>query len=73
MPPLGHVNMPCRAEDGYAGFNELYQTGKVTEVACMAHSFPRQYVTAMVSTFGHGSTQVMRTAIARRGLNLPKD
>lgn len=23
--------------DGYAGFNELYRTGKVTEVACMAH------------------------------------
>lgn len=36
-------------------------------------SFPRQYVSAMVSTFGHGSTQVMRTAIARRGLGLPKD
>ena len=25
-----HVN-------GYPGFNELYRTGKVTEVACMAH------------------------------------
>ncbi|MFP6726231.1 MAG: acyl-CoA dehydrogenase family protein [Alphaproteobacteria bacterium] len=36
-------------------------------------SFPRQYVNAMVSTFGHGSTQVMRTAVARRGLNLPKE
>jgi len=36
-------------------------------------SFPRQYVNAMVSTFGHGSTQVMRTAIARRGLDLPKE
>lgn len=36
-------------------------------------SFPRQYVSAMVSTFGHGSTQVMRTAIARRGLRLPKE
>jgi len=23
--------------DGYAGFNELYRTGKVSEVACMAH------------------------------------
>jgi len=23
--------------DGYAGFNELYQTGTITEVACMAH------------------------------------
>jgi transposase len=23
--------------DGYAGFNELYQTGRVREVACMAH------------------------------------
>jgi len=36
-------------------------------------SFPRQYVSAMVSTFGHGSTQVMRTAIARRGLELPRE
>ena len=35
--------------------------------------FPRQYVSAMVSTFGHGSTQVMRTAIARRGLGLPRE
>lgn len=23
--------------DGYAGFNNLYRTGKITEVACMAH------------------------------------
>lgn len=23
--------------DGYAGFNDLYRTGKVTEMACMAH------------------------------------
>jgi transposase len=23
--------------DGYAGFNDLYKTGKITEVACMAH------------------------------------
>ena len=23
--------------DGYAGFNDLYRAGKVTEVACMAH------------------------------------
>ena len=23
--------------DGYAGFNDLYRTGKITEVACMAH------------------------------------
>ena len=36
-------------------------------------NFPRQYVNAMVSTFGHGSTQVMRTAIARRGLDLPRE
>ena len=35
-------------------------------------NFPRQYVSAMVSTFGHGSTQVMRNAIASRGLGLPK-
>ena len=35
-------------------------------------SFPKHYVSAMVSTFGHGSTQVMRDAIARRGLGLPR-
>lgn len=43
------------------------------EAAPHGGTFPRQYVGAMVSTFGHGSTQVMRTAIARRGLGLPKD
>lgn len=34
--------------------------------------FPKRYVSAMVQTFGHGSTQVMRNAIAIRGLQLPK-
>lgn len=34
--------------------------------------FAKQYVGAMVSTFGHGSVQVMRDAIARRGLGLPR-
>jgi alkylation response protein AidB-like acyl-CoA dehydrogenase len=34
--------------------------------------FSRQYVGAMVSTFAHGSVQVMRDAIARRGLGLPR-
>lgn len=43
------------------------------ETAPKGGSFPRQFVNAMVSTFGHGSTQVMRTAIARRGLGLPRD
>jgi len=42
------------------------------EMAPNGGSFPRQYVGAMVSTFGHGSTQVMRNAIASRGLGLPK-
>jgi alkylation response protein AidB-like acyl-CoA dehydrogenase len=32
----------------------------------------KQYVGAMVSTFAHGSVQVMRDAIARRGLGLPR-
>lgn len=35
-------------------------------------SFPKRYVSAMVQTFGHGSTQVMRDSIARRGLGLPR-
>lgn len=34
--------------------------------------FAKQYVGAMVSTFAHGSVQVMRDAIARRGLGLPR-
>lgn len=34
--------------------------------------FAKQYVGAMVSTFAHGSIQVMRDAIARRGLGLPR-
>lgn len=34
--------------------------------------FARQYVGAMVSTFAHGGVQVMRDAIARRGLGLPR-
>ena len=34
--------------------------------------FARQYVGAMVSTFAHRSVQVMRDAIARRGLGLPR-
>jgi alkylation response protein AidB-like acyl-CoA dehydrogenase len=34
--------------------------------------FPRQYVGAMVSTFAHGGVQVMRDAVARRGLGLPR-
>jgi len=42
------------------------------EMAPSEGAFPRQYVGAMVSTFGHGSTQVMRNAIASRGLGLPK-
>ncbi|MDA1100231.1 MAG: acyl-CoA dehydrogenase family protein [Proteobacteria bacterium] len=50
-------------------YHQLWQG----ETAPNGGSFPRQYVNAMVSTFGHGSTQVMRTAIARRGLGLPKD
>lgn len=33
----------------------------------------RQYVGAMVSTFGHGSVQAMRNQIARRGLELPQE
>lgn len=42
------------------------------EAAPDGGNFPRQYVGAMVSTFGHGSTQMMRTAIARRGLDFPR-
>ena len=27
----------CRAMDGYSGFNDLYRSGDIREVACMAH------------------------------------
>jgi alkylation response protein AidB-like acyl-CoA dehydrogenase len=37
-----------------------------------AGEFAKQYVGAMVSTFAHGGVQVMRDAIARRGLGLPR-
>jgi alkylation response protein AidB-like acyl-CoA dehydrogenase len=49
-------------------YHQLWES----ELAPNEGSFPRQYVSAMVSTFGHGSTQVMRNAIASRGLGLPK-
>ena len=29
--------MPCRAVDGYAGFEELYRGGAIRDVACLAH------------------------------------
>ncbi len=34
--------------------------------------YAKNYLGAMVSTFAHGSVQVMRDAIARRGLGLPR-
>ena len=34
--------------------------------------FAKQYVGSMVSTFAHGSVQVMRDAIARRGFGMPR-
>ncbi|PON17722.1 hypothetical protein C2W62_11715 [Candidatus Entotheonella serta] len=34
--------------------------------------YVKNYLGAMVSTFAHGSVQVMRDAIARRGLGLPR-
>lgn len=29
--------MPCRAVDGCAGFEDLYRSGAIHEVACIAH------------------------------------
>ncbi len=43
-----------------------------SELAPNEGEFAKQYVGAMVSTFAHGSVQVMRDAIARRGLGLPR-
>jgi alkylation response protein AidB-like acyl-CoA dehydrogenase len=43
-----------------------------SELAPREGEFAKQYVGAMVSTFAHGSVQVMRDAIARRGLGLPR-
>ena len=50
-------------------YNQLWEG---SELAPHRGAFPKRYVSAMVSTFGHGSTQVMRDAIARRGLGLPR-
>jgi len=50
-------------------YNQLWEG---SSLAPHQGAFPRHYVSAMVSTFGHGSTQVMRNAIARRGLELPR-
>ena len=49
-----------------------HQLWEGSDLAPHRGSFPKRYVSAMVSTFGHGSTQVMRDAIARRGLGLPR-
>ena len=50
-------------------YNQLWEASDLTP---HRGSFPKRYVSAMVQTFGHGSTQVMRDAIARRGLGLPR-
>lgn len=49
-----------------------HQLWEGSELAPHNGSFPKRYVSAMVQTFGHGSTQVMRDSIARRGLGLPR-
>ena len=49
-----------------------HQLWEGSDLAPQRGSFPKRYLGAMVSTFGHGSTQVMRDAIARRGLGLPR-
>ena len=43
-----------------------------SDVSPLDGAFSQSYAGAMVSTFGHGSVQVMRDAIARRGLGLPR-
>jgi len=49
-----------------------HQLWEGSELAPRHGAFPKRYVGAMVSTFGHGSTQVMRNSIALRGLGLPR-
>ena len=54
--------------DGYAGFEELYRSGRVTEVACMAH-IRRKFVDVHKSPrFGYrrGGNQKDRSALRRR-------
>ena len=31
------VHLVCEFSDGYSGFNELYRSGRIHEVACLAH------------------------------------
>jgi hypothetical protein len=67
--PEFQVRTTERASQILGPYHQLWEG----ETAPDGGSFPRQFVNAMVSTFGHGSTQVMRTAIARRGLGLPRN
>ncbi|MFP6746669.1 MAG: acyl-CoA dehydrogenase family protein, partial [Alphaproteobacteria bacterium] len=67
--PEFQVRTTERASQILGPYHQLWEG----ETAPDGGAFPRQFVNAMVSTFGHGSTQVMRTAVARRGLGLPRD
>lgn len=45
--------------DGYAGFEELYRTGKIKEVACMAH-IRRKFVDVFKSQGSHVAEQAIK-------------
>jgi transposase len=45
--------------DGYAGFDELYRSGKIHEVACMAH-VRRKFVDLLKSQGSHVAEQAIQ-------------
>jgi len=48
----------CRVIDGYAGFEELYRSGRIKEVACMAH-VRRKFVDVFKSQGSHVAAQAI--------------
>ena len=50
--------------DGYAGFEELYRSGTIREVACMAH-VRRKFVDVQQSALSHGGSAIAAEAIQR--------
>jgi transposase len=58
----------CRATDGYAGFEDLYRSGDIREVACMAH-VRRKFIPSRACKHalpGNGCAQGARVSHCRR-------
>ena len=55
---LSLIGVSAMAADGYAGFEELYRSGKIKEVACMAH-IRRKFVDVFKSQGSHVAEQAI--------------